>query len=143
MTYATQQAMIERFAEREVIALTDRDSTGSINDAVLAVALANADAEINTYLESRVSLPLAVTPVVLVGYACDIARYRLTGAEVVETETIARRYHEAIKFLTMFAAGKISLGLDLSNAPAPVSPGGGVKFTNAGSIFSRANTVNS
>jgi len=138
MPYATKQAMIDRFAEREVIALTDRDDAGVIDDAVLQAALVNADAEINPYLENRVALPLATVPLILVGYACDIARYRLTGAAVIETDTIARRYRDAIEFLKLFAAGKVSLGLDSGNAQPAAPVSSRVQFATAGTVFSRA-----
>lgn len=143
MPYATKQNMIDRFNEREVIALTDRIDAGVVDDAVLNAALADADAEINPYLEGRVALPLTTVPVILRGYACDIARYRLTGSGVMETDIIRKRYDDAIAFLKAFAAGKVSLGLDNLNQQAPAPSGGAVKFSNAGTIFSRENTVDS
>lgn len=143
MTYATHQDMIDAFGEREVIAITDRENAGAINAAVLAKALAQADGEINPYLVGRVTLPLASVPTVLVTHACDIARYRLTGSETVETETIARRYKDAIRFLEFVAAGKVSLGIDSSGQqPAPPT-GGTVQFTSGGHVFSREATERS
>jgi phage gp36-like protein len=103
MTYAVKNDMIARFGEREVVALTDRDETGVVDDAVLTQGLVTADAEINAYLAGRVALPLATPPLILIGYACDIARYRLTGANVIETDVIGRRYKDAIDFLKLFA----------------------------------------
>ena len=123
MTYATQQNMVDRFGEREVIALTDRDNTGVIDAVVLAQGLTSADDEINAYLASKYSLPLASTPVIVRDFACDMARYRLCSAEVTETEEVRNRYNDAIKFFSKVAKGEISLGLNgLNVVPAPTGP---------------------
>ena len=120
MSYATKIAMIARFSEAEVIALTDRGDLGVIDDAVLAGALEEADAEIDPYLAPRYKLPLANVPRILTGFACDIARYRLCGTGgVTETEEIRNRYKDAVKFLESVANGKIGLGLDAANNVAP------------------------
>ena len=49
--------MIDRFGEREIIALTDRDNTGGIDSTVLAKALDSAESEISTYLAPKYALP--------------------------------------------------------------------------------------
>lgn len=121
MTYAAKANMIARFGEDEVIALTDRANLGVVDDAVLAGALAEADAEIEPYLPPRYTLPLSNVPKILVGFACDIARYRLCGAGVTETDEIRRRYEDAVKFLVRVSRGEIGLGLDTANV-APAAP---------------------
>lgn len=135
MSYATEAHMIARFGETEVIALTDRADIGTIDDVVLAGALVEADAEIEPYLASRHQLPLTSVPKILTGFACDIARYRLCGAGVTETEEIRKRYEDAIKFLVKVSRGEISLGLNAANiAPAESASvqviGGGRTFTH-------------
>jgi phage gp36-like protein len=135
--YATKAAMIARFGEDEVIALTDRANLGVIDDAVLNSALAEADAEIDPYLAPRHQLPLASVPKILIGYACDIARYRLCGASVMETEAIRNRYKDAVRFLESVAAGKLGLGLDAANNVAP--PANTVQFSAPGGrVFDRS-----
>jgi len=121
MPYATKANMIARFGEDEVIALTDRSDIGAVDDTVLAGALAEADAEIEPYLASRYSLPLTNVPKVLAGFACDIARYRLCGAGVTETDEVRNRYKDAIRFLENVMNGKIALGLDAVGV-APAAP---------------------
>lgn len=119
MTYATQANMITRFGEPEVITLTDRANLGVVDVVVLADKLAEADAEIEPYLAARHQLPLTAVPKILVGFACDIARYRLCGSGVTETDEIRRRYEDAIKFLVKVSRGEIILGVDAVNvAPA-------------------------
>ncbi|NVM78901.1 phage gp36-like protein [Duganella sp. SG902] len=115
--FATQDDMVRRFGMREVIQITDREMTGAIDPQVLQGGLADADAEISGYLASRYTLPLAATPLLLVGYACDIARYRLTGTDAVCTPDIESRYNQAIKYLGQVASGSISLGTDANGVP--------------------------
>lgn len=139
MSYAAKSNMIARFTEREVIALTDPDNLGVIDDVVLAGALAEADAEIDPYLAPRHVLPLASVPRILSGFACDIARYRLCGTGgVTETDEVRNRYKDAIKFLENVASGKIGLGLNAANQVA--APANTVQFSAPGSrVFDRGN----
>lgn len=126
MAYASRADMEARFGEREVIALTDRQGAGAVNEAVLTEALEAADDEINGYLRGRYGLPLPTVPRLLSRVACDIARYRLCGTEVTETEPARNRYKDAVKLLESIAAGKISLGLDDAGSLAPEPSGVGI-----------------
>lgn len=131
MAFATPADMLARFGHKEVVQLTDRDFTGAINDLVLQGGLDTAAGEISGYLAGRYQLPFAVVPTLLVGYACDIARYRLTGAEVQCTQDIETRYSQAIKYLTLVGRGEISLGIDTTGAVVGGGSGGasGVRVT--------------
>ena len=131
MTYATQQNMIDRFGEQELIELTDHANAGSINATVLGQALADADAEINAYLTSRYTLPLATVPPVLVKFAADVARYQLYDTRA--TEMVKARYDDAIKFFKMLVNGSVSLGLDPVNQP--VVDVGGVQVSAPDRVF--------
>lgn len=135
MPYATQADMIDAFGEREVIALTDRDNLGTIDASVLGKALANAAGEIDRYLVGRYPLPLANAPQILTTYCCDIARYRLCGTDVAETEAARTRYKDAIRFLEAVRDGKIKLGVEVAGAPDP-SANLATVVTGSG-IFSR------
>jgi hypothetical protein len=81
MAYATQQNLIDRFGERELIELTDRADppTGAIDAAVVTKALADADGAINGYLAVKYQLPISPVPVMFERFGCDIARYYLRG----------------------------------------------------------------
>lgn len=136
MTYASAADMVTRFGEREVIALTDRDRSNQVNESVLQVALDSAEAEINGYLGGRYQLPLPRVPRILTGYACDMARYRLCGAECPTTDEIRDRYKDAVGFLQRVAEGKITLGGMPDGSVA--SPSNTVMFSNGGGrVFSR------
>lgn len=131
MTYATQQDMIDRFGEQELIELTDRAGTGVIDATVMAGALGDADAEIDAYLAGRHTLPLAVVPRVLTRFAADVARYGLYDARV--PEQVKARYDDAIRFLKALANGTVSLGLDTVNRP--VAETGGVQVAAPARVF--------
>ncbi len=123
MAYATTQDMVSRFGQQEVIALTDRENSGEIDEAVLAPALTEATAEIEGYLAARYALPLASPPRLVVGICCDIARYRLSGGSVLETDPVRNRYRDAVRLLEQIGAGKVSLGLTPAGQPAPTAAG--------------------
>ncbi|RRW89151.1 gp436 family protein [Pandoraea apista] len=117
MSYASREEMIDRFGELEVIQLTDRDRRGEIDASVLAYALEDASAEMNTYLAGRYQVPVKVHARFLAGLCCDIARYRMSGSETVETDPVRVRYKDALRFLEKVANGTATLGLDVTDAP--------------------------
>lgn len=134
MPYATQQDLVDRFGETEVIQLSDRTSSGAIDAVVVAAKLADAGAEIDGYLAGRYTLPLVPVPLTLQRIACDIARYHLYDDRV--TEAVAKRYNDAIKFLTGVSKGDIQLGVD-AGGTAPPSAAGAPEFTACDPVFTR------
>jgi phage gp36-like protein len=136
MSYAIQQDLIDRFGQTELIQLTDLAGAGTINATEVARALADADGEIDGYLAGRYALPLPAIPKIITGYACDIARYRLYKGVIAET--VQKNYDQAIKFLSLVAQGKISLGPDATgNQVAPVA--GGPAITQGTRTFTPGN----
>jgi phage gp36-like protein len=135
MSYATQQDMIDRFEQNEIIQLTDTTNSGVIDAAVLAKALSDADAQIDGYLVSRYTLPLATVPKSLVRFACDITRYYLY--DDAATDEVRRRFEDAVKFLNLVAQGKLSFGPDANQVPTLAS--GGPQATGDDRTFNKAN----
>lgn len=115
MTYALQADLVDRFGSTEIAQLTDRINGTVIDATVLGRALADADAEIDSYLAARYSLPLASAPVALVRVAADIARYRLFDDRV--TDAVRARYQDAVTYLK-----QISLGNVVIDGAAPLTP---------------------
>lgn len=107
MTYASQADLVDRFGEPELAQRTDRVNGTVIDTVVLARALADADAEIDSYLATRYTLPLASTPVVITRLACDMTRYRLYDDGVPETVRV--RYQDAVSLLKRLASGEVQL----------------------------------
>lgn len=133
MSYATQQDLIDRFGDIELKELADRDGDGIIDAAVLADALADADALIDSYIANRYDLPLATTPARLIDVASDIARYKLYKDSPLDAVT--DRYKDAMAFLRDVSAGKASL--DVGGAE-PAAAGDTVQTSGDGRNFTAA-----
>lgn len=135
MIYATQVNMVTHLGEREVIAITDRSLTGAIDSAVLADALELASDEIDAYLAGRYALPLARVPRLLTRICCDLARYRLCGADAQETEQVRNRYKDAHRMLDQLKKGELTLGLDTAQQEVGTRPT--VRLINGRRTFSQ------
>lgn len=132
MSYATQQNMIDRFGQKEVIQLTDKATppTGSINATVLGQALGDADAMINGYVSTRYALPMTDVPQQIVRIACDLARYFL---DKKPSEEIKARYDQALAWLRDVSAGRVNLGVSTSQTTP--APSGGPQTTGSTRVF--------
>ncbi|MBP5857290.1 DUF1320 domain-containing protein [Marivibrio halodurans] len=123
MSYATQQDMIDRFGEGELLALADRDGDGTIDAAMVERALADAAGLIDSYIGARYALPLVAVPSQLTSAACDVARWRLyTDAP---HERVESAYKAAVAWLKDIQAGRADLDADgiepaADSAGAPV-----------------------
>jgi phage gp36-like protein len=137
-SYATVQQLINRFGEAELIQLTDRptradpENAGTIDADVIEQAIADADAEINSYLTAY-TLPLAVVPANLVRIACDITRYYLYDDQMIDI--VEARYKNAIRYLEQVAAGKIALGADTAGTTPPADSV--IEFQSDPPVFGR------
>jgi len=136
MAYVTINDMVQRFGEVEMIQLTDRDAaTGAVDVAVLDAVIADAQAEVDSYLSVRYALPLAVVPDILRSYTADVARYRLYDTEI--PEIVKKRYDDALRFLRDVSARRASLDKDVNGVEAPVA--NGVKISAPARVFNGAN----
>lgn len=131
MDYATQQDMVNRFGEEELIQLTDQVGRGVIDSARVIWALNDAHGEIDAHLEPRYQLPLTVVPRMLVAIACDIARFHLY--DDAAPEGVAKRYDNAIRLLRSIARGEVQLGA-ASESPETDNS---VQFEGGGNVFDR------
>ena len=133
MSYATQQNLVDRFGESEILKISDRDGDGAIDAGVVAKALADADAEIDSYIGKRYALPLASVPARVVALAEDLALYKLYPSN--PSDDVVNYRNDAIAFLRDVARGTAVLpGLDGAD-PAPVSAG--VEVAGPERVFSR------
>ncbi len=140
MTYATAQDFIAHFGEREARALSDREHTGTIQNAVLERLLALAGEEADGYVGRRYALPLvtlggqsAAAPQPLRLAVLNIARYHGVGTEIGNYEEITTRYKATVQWLQGVADGRILLGTGLAPAAAGgAAPTGGPVAVRAG-----------
>ncbi|MES9873152.1 MAG: phage protein Gp36 family protein [Candidatus Sedimenticola sp. 6PFRAG7] len=133
MSYCSQQDLVERYGETELVQLTDKTGSGEIDAQIVANAIADADSEIDDRLGSRYKTPIRPVTRSLVRVACDIARYYLYDDHA--TEHVAERYKNAVKFLDGVASGKISIGIDAAGA-RPES-NNSAQMVSGGNVFNR------
>lgn len=80
--------------------------------AVVADALADAEAEAAGYVGKAVSLPLVTVPDTLKRLVCQIARYNLWRRDLADDHPVYLSYRDAIRELRDIADGKISLPIN-------------------------------
>jgi len=123
MSYCVQGDLLEQIAESELIELTDDAGSGSIDASVVSRAIADADAEIDSYCGTRYTLPFSPVPVMIRKLSVDIAIYNLytRRSTLKMPEERQKRYDNAVRFLRDVAKGLITLGAD-----APAEPDDGL-----------------
>ena len=111
MTYLTRANLEARFG---ATLIADLETGG----AVVADAIADASAEVDTYLAGRYTLPLASVPDAITRIASQIARYNLWRRDVGSDHPAYVAYRDALKDLAKIADGSMNLGLSpLGDAP--------------------------
>ncbi len=129
MSYTTQQHLETRFGTKTLRDLTDRGTppAGAIDAAVVAQAIADADAVIDGYLAGRYALPLTSLPPLLADLAAAIAFYKLHRQTPVEK--VVRDYDQALSLLRDIARGQVMLPV-AGTAPAQTTSGVSVITNN-------------
>jgi len=110
VNYATQNDLIERFGEEELLGVAESETDGTLDATRVETALSDASRHIDSYLRLRRSVPVDPVPDVLVGACADIARFSLHDDHA--PDQVAERYKATIQWLKNVAAGKASLGED-------------------------------
>lgn len=140
MSYATIEDAKAQLGEDALLLVADRDGDGVIDTEMVAAAIEDAGALIDTHVSARYALPLAAVPPVLRSAAIDIAHYRLANRPGQMTDDIRRRYEDAISLLKRVADGKADLpGLARVSGDDGATPaGGGAVFVpGGGTMFGR------
>jgi len=115
--YATEQDIIDRYSDDELLIAFDRDGSGMADPGAVTRALTDASSMIDAYLTARYQLPLQTVPDILVPVCVDIALYK-GSISTAQTDEKRQRYQDAIKLLDKVAQGLIKLGLDPETAPS-------------------------
>lgn len=132
MKYATLEDLNRRFGTRELEILAPGADPGGLDSELINAALSDAQAEIDSYISQRYRVPLSSVPEVLVGVACDLARFRLYSTN--PTEEVMSRYNQRIAFLRDVSNGKAGIPVDANEQGGAFSAG----FTGGGSrLFTR------
>lgn len=133
MIYATQDDLVTRFGELELIELTDLVNVPpvAIDAERVAAKIDDACAVVDSFIGQVYRLPLTgcakpptlpggaveyVAPPVLTRITCDLARYFLHYNLAPENE-VYRRYKDAMKELEGYASGKAQLSCPWGGSP--------------------------
>lgn len=143
MSYATLTDIYARYSLKDLNLLTDKKIADSRQlspeeleierKRILQIALDDAAATIDGYIDGRATLPLKTVPTVLVRVACILARFSLEEGKATDKAT--KDQEDMIRFLEKVSSGDISLGLS-TDAQRPA--GGDIAIMeSAGSVWSR------
>ena len=99
MAYCTKADILEQMEQDVLIQLTDDDDAGVVDDDKVTRAIANADAEIDSYCGTKYTVPFTTVPPIILTVSVDIAIYNLYARRRGAPETIKERYDDRIAFL--------------------------------------------
>lgn len=103
---------------KALVQLTSSDTSGEIDQAVLAKAIAAADSTINSYAQKRYATGFALPyPPKIVEVSADEAVFKLKQWKGMLRDEDRELHEENMKWLEMLAEGKVSVGTE----PMPAS----------------------
>lgn len=121
MDYCSVQDLIDRCGSFALVQLSNPDDSQveTVNEDMVHRAILDACGEMDGYIATRYSLPLAETTNQLRTLAMDIALYRLglLQRQGGDLEAVKDRYDDSIRFLRDLAKGLATLGLDQTTEP--------------------------
>ena len=122
MAYCTQADLLEQISQDKLIQLTDDDDAGIVDSDMVTRAIADADAEIDSYCGTKYDIPFSPVPVMIRKVSVDIAIYNLYARRQGAPEDRKERYDDAISFLKDIAKGIASLGSDAPSVDDDAGP---------------------
>lgn len=137
MPYATQAQLTKRYGEAMLTAATDRGPVpaGVPDAAVIADALAEANAVIDGYLAGRYALPLAQVPPLLSDLAKALTIWKLHPYDAAPK--LKDEYDAAMRMLRDIADGRVKLSL--AGVETPGTGGTGAQMTDRERPFTADN----
>jgi phage gp36-like protein len=135
MPYCTQTDILELISLDKLIQLTDDANAGIVDASVVTRAIADADAEIDSYAAGRyTTLPFSPVPAMIRKVSVDLAIYNIYSHRKGVPDNWKQRYENVIKFLKSVASGEVTLGAD---DPEPPSGGNTPQISAGTRIFTR------
>ncbi len=110
MAYCTQTDIEERIGSAELVLLADHDDDGTADANVVARAIADAGAFMDSFLAVRYAIPIsAPVPDTIETRAINIAIYFLRLGRDSVTDDVRAQHRDDIAWLMRVADGKLSL----------------------------------
>lgn len=122
MAYSTQADLEKSLSPAQLVQLTDDDRDGVPDAAIVAEAITNADATIDSYLAARYPVPRSPVETVIRTASVSLAIWHIYNRRTIVNEAVSERYKATIAFLKALAEGKATLGV--TPAPAASEEGG-------------------
>jgi len=112
MAYSTLADIKNVVPEASIVQLTDDVGTGTVDQAKVDKAIADADELIDSFLRGQYATPLSPVPGVVNKLSVDIAVFNLYSRrpEAEMPETVLVRYREAVRLLERIQRGLALLG---------------------------------
>lgn len=110
MAYCTQADILEQMSESMLIQLTDDADAGEVDTDAVTRAIANADAEIDSYCGTKYDVPFTTVPAIIRLVSVDIAIYNLYARRMGAGESEEERYKNRIAWLKDVSKGIATLG---------------------------------
>jgi phage gp36-like protein len=118
VAYCALDDIKAQITEAELIELTDDAAAGSVDEAVVARAIDDAQAEVDTYCRGLYPVPLDPVPGRVRAVSVDVAIYNLykrRGHSMEQDNPRRMAYRDAVAWLDRLARGVATLGTE---APA-------------------------
>lgn len=135
MPYCAKADILEQLDEEILIQLTDDEGAGTVDDDMVTRAIADADAEIDSYCGVRYSVPFTTVPGMIRKLAVEFAIYNLYGRRKGVSDDRKDRYNNGIRFLRDVSKGVVSLGAD--DPDSTPSDANAPQISSSERIFSR------
>jgi phage gp36-like protein len=139
MSYCTYEDLEARLGADDLAALADHDGDGNADTDVVARAIRNAEALIDSYVGVRFAVPVELDggecPPVLATRAVNLSVYFLRlGCDSVTPDARAQ-YEDVVRWLAEVAAGRVALGVEPNPAEGAGAPR--VRYETQPRLFGR------
>jgi phage gp36-like protein len=105
MAYCSEDDLLKMIPQAELADLTVE--SGEVPDSLIIVdAISKAEAEIDSYLGVRYTVPLSAPPAQVKALAVDLAIYHLYSRRSIVPPVRLQKYESAVAFLKQVAAGQ-------------------------------------
>lgn len=128
MSYIVQADLLADIPNDVLIQLTDDNKDGSVDSSVVTDAITRAQSEVDGYLATKYSVPIAAPPQLVKSLTATLTCYRLFGRRGRGVpEDWGKRYDDAVRTLTNISKGLVKLDVEPPPAESSTATAGEIK----------------
>lgn len=135
MAYCTQGDLESRYGADRLAQWADYDQDGMADSDTVDGAIEDAQAEIDSYIESRYAVPVSPVPRILKVHTVTLAAYYLAPQRDSVTEDLKSARDDVIDWCKQVAAGQVTLAA--ATKPAESDGADGVAYDGQDRVFGR------